>query len=111
MDDSFSLDLAVDGATAVLAVGGEIDLHNAGELSALGLQALEQAEVATIVVDMTKLTFLDSTGVGALIQIREKAVEGGREMYLRNVPARVSRVLTITGLDATFDKRDSEAGA
>ncbi|SFC13705.1 anti-anti-sigma factor [Nocardioides terrae] len=91
-----------DGA-AVLAVSGDLDI--AGVAAFLEhAQPLLQSDAAVIEVDLRDVTFLDSSGIGALVRLR-KATADGQRLRLSHVPASVARVLELTGLTDLFADR------
>ena len=86
-----------DPAATVVALGGEMDTHTAPRLT----QALEAVFVGpdpTIVIDASELKFLDSSGISALLQLRQRAIDAGGTLRLRTVSPAVRRVIEITGL-------------
>lgn len=90
----------------VVAVAGEIDLATAASFQeALG-EAIA-AEPAGIVVDLSAVTFMDSTGMGALVRARRRADEHGRSVALVGATAGVRRILDLTGLDRVFVLHES----
>jgi anti-anti-sigma factor len=97
--------LAEDG-TATLRVLGEIDFSNADEVA----QAIRDAVIAwtppTLRVDLRDATFIDSTGLGALIEGYRAASDGGSRFAVTNPSATFHRVLTITGLCELFGLTD-----
>ena len=96
------LDLAVAGSP-VLILDGDIDLVAADELRQAGDSALaSSADGGSVTLDFHRVTMLDSSGIGALMELRDAAAEKGVELVLRSLPARVTRVLEITGLDSVF---------
>ncbi len=85
-----------EGVT-LLKVSGEVDVRVAGELREVGLAALTPA-TELLVIDLANVTFIDSTGLSALINIRN-AADDHCEVMIDNPQPRVMRVLQITGLD------------
>jgi anti-sigma B factor antagonist len=83
-----------DDRVAVV-VRGDVDLSSALPLTALIDQAL--AASPHLEFDMSGVTFLDSTGLRALV-IAAKRVEGTGSITIRNPTATVTRVLTLAGL-------------
>ena len=88
VDDSNagSLELAVkpleikahrEGDSITIALSGEMDLSTVGELDA-AIRSAEDADVGQIVVDMTELSFVDSTGLSVLLR-GQPAEQGGRQ--------------------------------
>jgi anti-sigma B factor antagonist len=63
------------------------------------------------VVDLSEVTFLDSTGLGVLIKTLSHLRENGAEMAVVATTARVLKVLTITGMDQVMTVADSVPGA
>src|SRR4051812_43700398 len=62
----FAIDVSHDGRRAVLAVQGEIDLATAGDLRET-LERVAEADPQQVWVDLSGVTFLDSTGLTALV--------------------------------------------
>jgi anti-sigma B factor antagonist len=61
----FRISRGEDGAAATLHVAGEIDLAVADDLREAGLSCLESNDPG-VRVDLSEVTFIDSTGLGAL---------------------------------------------
>jgi anti-sigma B factor antagonist len=84
-----------------LAVTGELDLAVAPWLREQ-LAALFVGGAASIVVDLSRATFLDSTALGVLVQALNQSRELGGQVHLVVQEPQILRVLTITGLDVEF---------
>jgi anti-sigma B factor antagonist len=69
----FNFDLQVErnGGRARVAVRGELDLGTAGRLERCLAELLERRE--PVLLDLRELTFMDSTGLCALLKAREQA--------------------------------------
>lgn len=65
-------------------------------------KALIAAADQPIVVDLASVGFLDSSGLGALIAAKNVAEMKGLELTLRNMPARIRRLIRMTGLSEVF---------
>ncbi len=87
---------------AVLRVLGEFDISLADEVRATGTEALRGQDVHSLRIDLSEVTFLDSTGLGALISLRNAAQEAGGDAVLVRPTAAVDRVLVLTQLDSVF---------
>ncbi len=79
---------------AIVFMSGEIDLA-AKEQIGDALSAARQGS-ADVVVDLSELTFIDSTGINALVSEVLKVREG--RFQIVGVPARIRRVFEITGV-------------
>jgi anti-sigma B factor antagonist len=86
----------------VVSVAGEVDVHSAPQLRE-GLTAELQSETTAVVVDLTHVGFLDSTGLGALVAVRTAAGEKGIALPVVCTSERIMKLFTITGLDGVFD--------
>ena len=95
-------EVATHGRQTVVSLNGEIDLSNHAVLRA-GLNDLIVGGAVDLVLDMSGVTFLDSTGLGALIGTRRRvhAFHGSLAIVLTDDATR--RVFEITGLDKVFD--------
>ncbi|MFF4101884.1 STAS domain-containing protein [Streptomyces sp. NPDC001903] len=88
-----------DGAGgALVVVAGEIDQDCAPELGEALASAL-RAHPGAMVVDLAGVTFCDCTCLNVLLQARRKA---GARFSVRNISARMSRLLELTGTCAYF---------
>jgi anti-sigma B factor antagonist len=85
---------------AVVTAGGEIDVHTSPGLN----DALRTGDASShrIVLDLTAVTFLDSTGLTAMVAALNRARERGGSMTLVGPSGMVRRVLAITELDRVF---------
>ncbi|HEX5878555.1 MAG TPA: STAS domain-containing protein [Actinomycetota bacterium] len=91
------------GGCTVLELVGEIDMAEAPRLTAL----LSQAGSPHFVVDLTRLTFIDSTGLAVLVSGWRQASSTGGSMRLVGPQRAVSKMLQITGLDQVLPIHDS----
>ena len=86
--------------TTVVLVG-EIDLSTAGRVRQ-ALIAISSSGENKVVVDMTNVTFMDSTGLAALVGPLKRFRSMGGEIVLRSPTRGVQKVLEITGLTRVF---------
>jgi anti-sigma B factor antagonist len=84
-----------------LEVTGELDLAVAPWLRDQ-LAALFIGGAISIVVDLSRATFLDSTALGVLVQTLNQSRELGGQVHLIVQEPQILRVLNITGLDVEF---------
>ena len=92
------------GTPPRVGVRGEIDLLHAPDLRACLEEALK-TQPAEIVVDMTRLTFIDSSGLNALIFAERMLREGGGHLVVANPPRTALRVMEVAGLTEVFTIR------
>jgi anti-sigma B factor antagonist len=95
MADQFSRSVTDVGDIHLVALRGELDLATADGLSGW----LIEISGSTVVIDLSELAFMDSSGIAALIQTKN---ELGDCLVLTRPRANVRRVFDITGLGAWF---------
>ena len=93
------------GGAIVVEVGGEVELHSAPQLRE-ELHRVCEAEKPCIVVDLSGVSFIDSTGLGVLIGGLKRARERG-SLSVVVTQYKVRRVFEITGLTGVFTLFDS----
>jgi len=95
--DGFQCVVSFSEDRADVVVCGEVDLSTASivEREVMATLALPVREMT---LNLGLVTFLDSSGIGALLKAQIAAVELGIGFALTSVPARVRRVLELTGV-------------
>jgi anti-sigma B factor antagonist len=90
---------------AIVELRGGIDLETAPTVRAVLLTALRRAS-GVLLIEMSQVSHVDSTGLGALVAAHRRAEALGREVGLVAPPRTVRKLLTITGLDRLFPLHD-----
>jgi anti-sigma B factor antagonist len=96
------IDTRADAQVLTVSMAGDIDVAAAGDLREAGLRAIEQADGRPVVLDAGGVTFIDSTGLGALVALNNAAEETNARILLRSVPPRMATLLRVTALDHVF---------
>jgi anti-sigma B factor antagonist len=91
----------LDEHTGVLSVEGELDLASAPSLK-WALTDILAAGHDRVVVDLSLVTFIDSTALGVLVGVR-KNLDPTARMAITCTHPDVLNIFELTGLDATFD--------
>lgn len=95
----FVENVRLDGHPApVLVLGGEIDIEGAEELSDAFEQAIMRSS-GTLQVDMSRVEFMDATGIGTLVQAEGAARHRGLDLVVARPSSQVSRLLQLCELD------------
>ena len=111
MSDLFSVSGERTGAgLGVVALSGEVDIYTAPQFKECMLELLD-AGVDRLVVDLSGVTFIDSTALGVLIGGVRRVRTAGGAMALVVTSRSVERVLSITGLDRVFTIHATRAAA
>ena len=97
MPDTPVFDVHLNGRGTVV-VSGEIDVLTAPPLRLALLHALEHVP-GSLVVDLAGVEFIDAAGVGALVDVANKAQAGGRQMVVTRPSPFVRRIIDILGPD------------
>ena len=92
-----------DGLVHV-SLRGELDLSTVGKVDD-ELQRLEGSDSGVVLLDLSKLTFLDSTGLRC-VRADERAREEGRRLVVVKGPEAVQRVFEITRLQERLELVD-----
>ena len=108
-EGALTLHSDTDGATATLAAIGEIDLGTAPRFREAALGAL--ADVRTLHLDLSGVSFMDSSGLHVLLATKERADLLGAELVLTRVPRPVGRLLDISGLSTEFARDEGDGVA
>lgn len=108
-DDQISLSARTPApGQVVLAVGGEVDMLTSPQLRSAVLDRLEPgAGIELVVLDLDAVTFLGTSGLAVLIEVREAAHTAGVELRIVCTARRVLRPLSIAGLIPLFDIHDT----
>jgi anti-anti-sigma factor len=95
--DAFACDTVRHGTTTTLQVSGEVDVSSQERLHSAGVTAAEGCEY--LVADLTATTFLSSSGVRALVEIRQVVdAGGGRMVTLVEDGGAAAKVIHLCGL-------------
>jgi anti-sigma B factor antagonist len=95
--DNLTFSATRSGTQAVLEVAGELDLSEVGDFRAAVKAASEDAE--HLCLDLTGLTFIDSGGLSALLDVNADAQKRGTKLKVVADDGPVRRALELTGLD------------
>jgi anti-sigma B factor antagonist len=90
----------------VLEIGGEIDVYTAPRLRE---QLVELADAGRnrLIVDLARVDFLDSTGLGVLVGAHRRTKAGEGSFSLVCPHERLMKIFRITGLDSVFEIHSS----
>ncbi len=97
-----------DDQTVRLALAGELDIAGAGHVQQ-ALERIEQGAPATIVLDLRKLSFMDSTGLRVIVAADDRARGQARRLVLVRGSDAVQRVIEMTRLDERLEIVDDPA--
>ncbi len=94
----------------ILEIIGEIDLYNSQEIRHV-LQDLASKADARVLMNLARVNFIDSSGIGSLIAGATALQKAKGRLCLVNLQSPVKRVLEITAVNTFFEIHDAEASA
>ena len=100
----------VDNFT-ILYIEGLIKLGESAEFFSSALENVLKNESTNVIVDFTKIDYIDSTGIGELVGYLGKFTTQNRKLILVNPSERIMKLLKLAKLDAVFKIYNSEEEA
>jgi anti-sigma B factor antagonist len=101
----FAVEARIEGDLRIVAARGELDLQEAPGFAAVLLPEVEAG--SHVIVDLSGLSFIDSSGLAVIVRASTQAREVGARVELVASTERVLKVLRITGLDSLIPLHDS----
>lgn len=89
-----------------MALAGELDLASAHAPLEAALQIFAAEPVECVLVDLSAVTFIDSSGLGGLVQLSNYARARGARVELSGASKRVRAVLELSGLASVLPFED-----
>ncbi|MFN2562652.1 MAG: STAS domain-containing protein [Jatrophihabitans sp.] len=90
-----------------LVVSGEVDMEGSEKLRRTGVTATQTHKGQSLKIDLSAVTFLDSTGLGALIDLRNATHDQSVPLELIDPSGPVLRLLALTRLTDIFSINDA----
>ena len=94
------------GSWTVVPLSGDIDLASAPALRSRLADATQDAP-ARVILDLSELDFIDSTGLGVLVGTLRRVRGTGGDIRIAGARAGIERVFSVTGLDRVFGLYES----
>ena len=99
MPATFDIDVTTQDDALVARLTGELDLTSRAAVVDALVPAVSEAASSRLVVDMAGVSFCDSSGLGALLDVRRAAADADVDMVLRGVNRQVARLLDLADAD------------
>jgi anti-sigma B factor antagonist len=88
--------------TAIVNLIGEIDIYSIEKFR----EAIEEkmkTQEPEIILDCSELSYMDSTGMGVLIELRNKTKEVGQKIVMMNPRPNIKKLMALTGIDKIIE--------
>jgi stage II sporulation protein AA (anti-sigma F factor antagonist) len=92
------LQAKVSGSVLICTVTGELDHHTAEEFKTFVDYNLQNNPVKHLILDLSHLSFMDSSGIGAVIGRYKRVSSAGGRVVVANESKQVSRVFKVSGI-------------
>ncbi|HWR14408.1 MAG TPA: STAS domain-containing protein [Terriglobales bacterium] len=99
-DRNFELDVrpGAQATTTVIAVSGKIVMENVPEFR----QAWQTLQGDKVIFDLSRVTYMDSSGIGSLVNAHVACANRGRKMAIAGASDRLQRLMSLTQVDKVF---------
>ena len=105
---NFDLETETEGSSALIRIRGDLDLQVVEQVTD-ALTRIESEEPELLVIDLSRVTFMDSSGMGTVAAAHIRALEAGRRFAIVRPPAGVRQAFDRTGLNEVIKVTDDLA--
>lgn len=98
-----------EGDNVIVLLSGDIDLEFSGDLREILMETLSKGR--TIIVDMSDVALIDSSGIASLLEAFQNARKKGKDFIIAAANQTVMRVFNLARLETVFDLEDSVENA
>ncbi len=100
------------GGVTIIKVTGDITLNKGGDVLLKDkIQSLIQQDRKTLLLDLGGVSYVDSAGLGQLVQVHSTTRNHGGALKILNLTKRLKDLLVVTKLSTVFDSYETEAEA
>ena len=102
---NFSVAVTRDADTVTIATAGELDLQNVDRYREV-IEEAEASDAARIVIDLSALDYIDSSGLAAVLVAGRRSDLDGHRLFVKAGHGEVRRLLELTALTQTLNLID-----
>jgi anti-anti-sigma factor len=104
------IELDQDGSASILRIEGDVTSASEADLmAAYGLAVANGAKV--VVLDFSKLAYMNSGGIGLLVTLLVRAQRGGGRLVATGLSEHYRQIFALTRLDEAIEIHDDESAA
>jgi anti-sigma B factor antagonist len=105
----FTVHFGMRDGTATVVVSGELDLATVASLRTRAQSVVEHSD-GDVVLDMSGVTYMDSSGLSVVLEVRELLAQSERRLVIAEPSESVAAILTICGLTDLIAVPSGDAG-
>jgi anti-sigma B factor antagonist len=109
MGDPLDIEVRTERGCVIAAITGEIDISTVTRLRERLYELADEG--GTLIVDLNRVSFIDSAGLGALVGTARRAAEHGGSLLAVCAQPQPRRLLWMTGVDKRIPLAATVAGA
>ena len=94
-----SVDINVKGDVTTAYLCGEIDHHTAASIRAAIDNAAEINMPSLLILDFTRVSFMDSSGIGLVMGRYRNLIKSGAELHITGAPPQIYKMLRLAGIE------------
>lgn len=106
MASELQLEQRANGNAVMLTATGELDVASAAEFVS-ELKRAQSSSARALVIDLRALTFIDSSGLAALVKVEHESRASGKRLVVIKGPHQVQQLFELTGLAERLTLIDS----
>lgn len=95
------------GSTLVLSCPSQVTFESVGTMRQVVEHAISTDDFTTLVVDLSGVTFMDSSGIGTLVALNSKVYSAEKKFYLLAPTEQVKKTLDLVRLSDFFEFLDT----
>lgn len=88
----------IEGNNLIVGLVGELDEHSAAFVRRKMDESFETQDYRDAVLDLSRLSFMDSTGIGVVIGRYKQLRKQNKKLYVRNPSPTVDKIFRMSGL-------------
>ncbi|MCD6448925.1 MAG: STAS domain-containing protein [Thermotogaceae bacterium] len=98
----FNMEFKDMNGKLVVIIEGDIDAYHSAEFKKTIKEKIATCSGATMVLDFSSVSYIDSAGLGSLVAILKEARNSGKNVVLSSLKPGVKRIFEMTRLDKVF---------
>jgi anti-sigma B factor antagonist len=95
------MQIEIKEGCATCHIDGEININSSAKIKKALLKLIAK-KIIQITVELSKVTYIDSSGIAMLVELLKEAKLSGGNLQLANLPARIKNIFEIKRLDRLF---------